>query len=102
MRALHGGPHGHGQQHGAVWIDGDGVEDVDVHVMHDMTIETMHDMDGIVIHSGQPIDAATQQAIKSLLESAGHDSDVRFIDREGYSGGPHRIRMIEKKLEATN
>lgn len=89
----------HGRHHGPVWIDG---EDVDVHVMRDMKFKGMHDPNHIMIMSGKPIDEATQQAIKSLLESAGHDSDVRFVDRESRPGGPHRIKLIEKKIEASN
>lgn len=92
----------HGHHHGPVWINGEGVDDVDVHVMRDMRVGTMHDSNHVMIMSGKPIDETTQQAIKSLLEQAGHDSDVRFIDRESRPGGPHRIKVIEKKIEAAN
>lgn len=92
----------HGHHHGPVWIDGEGVEDVDIHVMRDMKFKGMHDPNNVMIMSGKPIDEATQQAIKSLLEQAGHDSEIRFIDRESRPGGPHRIKVIEKKIEAAN
>jgi hypothetical protein len=88
-----------GEHHGAVWVSDSDVEDVDVHVMHDTSIAGAHSMDGVMILSEKPIDETTQQAIKSLLESAGHGSDVRFIDASGPDGGPHAIKVIEKKVE---
>jgi len=91
----------HGGYHGAVRIDGNTGEDVDVHVVRNMAMGPMHRPDGIMILSGKPIDAATQQQIRSLLESAGHDSEVHFVDRENHPHGPHRIKMIQKKAAAT-
>lgn len=87
---------GHGKQHEMIEIDGAGIN---VHVLQDGRVESMHGSGGIMILSGKPIDDATQQAIKSLLESAGHTSDVRFIDHAAPDGGPHRIKVIEKRVE---
>jgi hypothetical protein len=84
--------------HGAFWVDEKHARDVDVHVMRDRNIVTTDSMDGIMIMSGKPIDEATQQAIRSLLESAGHGSDVHFIDHEGPHGGPHRVKVIQKRV----
>lgn len=89
----------HGAHHGAAWVGDEHGEDVDVHVMHDRKFVTAEGMDGIMIMSGKPIDEATQQAIRALLESAGHGSEVHFIDHKGPHGGPHHVRVIKKRVE---
>ena len=87
-----------GEHHGMAWSeDGDEV-DVNVHVMHRAKIARMHGMDGTMIISRDPIDDATQQAIKSLLESAGYESEVNFIDREE----AHGEQVIIKKFTKTD
>lgn len=89
-----------GGHHSMVWSeDGDGT-DVNVHVMRQATASGLHelhemrDMDDTMIISGKPIDDATQQQIKLLLESAGHSSDVNFVDRETVHGEQVFIRKI--------
>lgn len=91
-----------GDHHGAVWVsDGHG-KDVDVHVMKDVDFVKAESMDGIMIMSGKPIDEATQQAIKSLLESAGHGSEVNFINHEQHHGdGEHHVKVIQKRVKKT-
>jgi len=91
-----------GDHHRAMWVgDGHG-EDVNVHVMKDMDFTAAANLDGIMIMSGKPIDAATQQAIKSLLESAGHGSEVNFVDHEQHlGGGEHHVKMIQKRVHKT-
>ena len=97
----------------AVWMnEGDhGDFDIDVmhdfsiagaHGMHDFSIAGAHGMDGVMIVSQKPIDEATQQAIESMLQSAGHGDEVRFIDTDGADGSPHMIKVIEKKVEVRN
>lgn len=54
---------------------------------------------GTTIISSEPIDEATQQAIEQLLEAAGHDADVRFIDHQAPGNGRHEVRIIEKRVE---
>ena len=89
-----------GENHGAVWASKDHDQDVDVHVMRDVNFIKAESMDGIMIMSGKPIDEATQQAIKSLLESAGHGSDVNFIDHERHDGSSeHQVRVLKKVIE---
>lgn len=88
-----------GEHRGATGVSDGDVTDVDVHVMHDTRVAKAHSMDGVMILSEKPIDEATQQAIKSMLESAGHGSDVRFVDASGSDRGPHAIKVIEKKVE---
>ncbi len=90
-----------GYHHGAVWLGDKDLTDIDVHVMRDTRFANAHSMNGVMIVSEKPIDDATQQAIKSMLESAGHGSEVRFIDTNETHGGPHAIRMIEQKVEVT-
>ena len=90
-----------GGYHAMAWSeDGDEV-DVNVHVMHRARIanmDGMHDLDDTMIISRKPIDDATQQQIKLLLESAGYGSDVNFIDREA----AHGEQVIIKKFTKTD
>jgi len=86
---------------GAMWMSDGDITDVDVHVMHDADMATAHSMDGVMIISKKPVDEATQQAIKSMLESAGHGSEVHFVDSDSGVGGAHKVRVIEKKVEVT-
>lgn len=88
-----------GRQHGAECIGDGSADNVDVHVMHGAGKAAMHAMDGVTIMSGKPIDEVTQKAIKTLLETAGHGSEVHFIDREEHHGDAHMIKVIEKKVE---
>jgi len=90
-----------GHHEGAMWMSDGDITDVNVHVMHDADMATAHSMDGVMIISKKPVDQATQQAIKSMLESAGHGSEVHFVDSESGMGGAHKIRVIEKKVEVT-
>lgn len=89
LPGINGGAHG-----GVHWIS-DGDEDVNVHVMRDVNVTSMQEMSGTMVMSPMPIDAATQQAIKSLLESAGYDSDVNFIDHEGAEDRKVMIKKVE-------
>ncbi len=88
---------GHGNS--SVWFgDGDYMADIDVHVMHDrMSANSMH-MEGVIIFSGKEIDAATQQVIRSALESAGH-SEVSFAG--GDENALHHVRVIKNVVEVT-
>jgi hypothetical protein len=49
-----------------------------------------------MIFSGKTIDEATQQIIRTALESAGHDN-VHFAG--GDDGGPHRVHVVKKFVE---
>ncbi len=91
-----------GGHHAMAWSeDGDEV-DVNVHVMHRAKIASMdgmHDFDDTMIISRKPIDDDTKQQIKLLLESAGYESDVNFIDREAVHGEQVFIKKIVKTDE---
>lgn len=87
-----------GDHHSGVWLNDGHADDVDVHVMHRPPFMAAISKDGIMIMSGKPIDDVTQQAIKSLLESAGHSSEVHFVNHEGPHGGPHRVKFVQKRM----
>jgi len=90
-----------------VWVNkGEFTSDIDVRVMHKgmgmhpgMAPHAMMEDEGVMIISGKEIDAATQQVIRTALESAGHDS-VHFAG--GGEGGLHQVRIIEKVVEVTD
>ena len=84
--------------HGAnVWVsDDDHTAEIDVRVMHDGMSAKSMGMEGVMIFSGKEIDAATQQVIRTALESAGH-SDVSFAG--GDDGGPHEVHVMKKVVE---
>ncbi len=88
---------GHGGAN--VWMsDGDHTSDIDVRIMHDGMSAHSVDMEGVMIFSGQEIDAATQQVIRSALESAGH-SEVSFAG--GDEHGQHNVRVIKKVVKVS-
>ena len=91
-----------GEHHGATWVSDGDIDDIDVHVMHDSTMARASSLEGVMIVSEKPIDDATQQAIKSMLESAGHGSEVRFIDTTAAHDGAHGIKVIEKRVVIRN
>lgn len=79
-------------------------DDVDVHVIRNHigkppAPHAMGGMDGVMIISGEEIDEATQQIIRTALESAGHES-VRFAD--GHGGGPHQVKVVSKVIEVSD
>ncbi len=83
-----------------VWVhgDGEGDVDVDVHVISDGLVSQSMDMDGVMIFSGKDIDDATQQVIRTALESTGH-SNVNFAGSEGHE--EHQVRVIKKVHRVT-
>ena len=85
-----------GQPGGMHWVtDGDDA-DVNVHVMSDINVTSVNEVSGTMIVSPKPIDAATQQAIRSVLESAGYTDDVEFIDHDGAEHGKVMIKKVER------
>ncbi len=88
-----------------VWISkSDGAPDVDIEIRslaggmgkhHGMAV---FDEEGVMIISGKEIDEATQQVIRTALESAGHES-VHFSG--GHDGGRHRVHVVKKVVEVT-
>jgi hypothetical protein len=89
-----------GEHHGAVWVGAEHDVDVKVHVMKDVNFTKAEGEVGTMIMSSKPIDEATQQAIKSLLESTGHGSEVNFINHERPHGdAEHQVRVLKKVIE---
>jgi len=86
-----------------VWVDEDGDADVDFHVMRKAKFIGEDHMGSTMIMSAEPIDEATQQVIKSALESAGHDSEVRFITHEAHHsaghGGKHHVKVVKEVVK---
>ena len=84
-------------KHGAMWFDGDHDVNFDVSMVHDRAMMMDHDgMNGVTIISSNEIDTVTQETIKSLLMSTGHEGDVKFIG-DG-SGGLHKAFVIRKEV----
>lgn len=86
-----------------VWVDEDGDADIDVHVMRNAMFMGEDHMGSTMIMSADPIDEATQQIIKSALESAGHDSEVQFVTHGAHHSaghdGEHHVKVIRKVIE---
>lgn len=93
----------HGDHGDMVWVDEDGGADIDVHVMRNATFIGEDHMGSTMIMSAGPIDEATQQIIKSALESAGHDSEVHFVTHGAHHGaghdGEHHVKVIRKVID---
>lgn len=58
---------------------------------------TTHDDNTVTIISSEPLDATTQESIKAVLQSAGRDDTVTFID--GGSTQAKQVRVIRKNIE---
>ena len=72
--------------------------DVNVEIIGDHQMMSNHDASGVTIISGEALDASTKESIKAVLQSAGRDDEVTFIDGSGGSDGTH-VRIIKKKIE---
>ena len=93
-------PHLRGGDHGGMhWIPNGEDSDINVHVMRDIDVTRTSAMSGTMILSPKPIDGATQQAIKSLLESAGYGSEVNFVDHEGAENRNVMIKKVKRVVE---
>lgn len=61
---------------------------------------------GVTVISGEAIDDATRDRIREVLESAGHDGEVLFIDSNELTAdgvhGRHEVRIIKKEVDVTN
>lgn len=86
---------GHGDP--SVWF-GDGDHMSEIHVMHDRMSANSMPMEGVIIFSGKEIDTATQDEIRSVMESAGH-TEVSFAG--GDDNAQHHVRVIKKVVEVT-
>lgn len=64
------------------------------HIVH----KRMHAPDGVTIISDTPLDDSVRESIRSVLQSAGLDKEVTFIDSS--ADDEHKqMRVIKKKVE---
>lgn len=91
------GAHG---AHMMVMSDEGGSFDYDMEVdrEHHVVMKRMHAPEGVTIISDEPLDASVQESIRSVLQSAGHDKEVTFIDSSA-DGKEKHMRVIKKKIE---
>jgi len=81
------------------FLDGsDFSADVDVEIIGDHQMMSSHDIGGVTIISGEALDETTKESIKAVLQSAGRDDEVIFIDGSSGPDGKH-VRVIKKKIE---
>lgn len=85
----------HGEHGTIAMSQSDHTENVDVRVWHHAGDMAPPAKGGTMIFTREPVDEATQQAIQSLLESAGHGDEVNFVDHESAGKGPHRINVVK-------
>lgn len=103
----------HGESN--VWVmKGDPGDDIDIDIEmlheggpghhkpgHHKMATRVFGAEGVMIISEKEIDAATQQLIRTALESTGHE-EVHFAGGHG-KGGPHKVHVVKKvvNVEAT-
>ena len=60
---------------------------------------------GITVIAPDALDESTQAGIRSVLQAAGHEEAVTFIDQssmpQAHSGSAHAIKMIEKEVHVS-
>jgi hypothetical protein len=86
----------HGEHDTIAMRQSDHAENIDVRVLHHADDMASPAKGGPMIFTREPVDEATRQAIQSLLESAGHGSEVNFVDHESAGKGPHRIKVVKQ------
>ena len=70
----------------------------DVEIVGDHHMMSSSDGSGVTIISGKALDGTTKESIKAVLQSAGRDDEVTFIDG---SSGPDgkQVRVYKKQIE---
>lgn len=91
-------------------MHGHGEIDVDVEMLHDsetkVFVHKVHDSGDdatVTIISSDAIDEKTRERLKKVLEDAGKDGEILFLDGSELSGGEtahgkHEVRVIKKKV----
>ena len=89
----------HGEHMAIAMVAADGSttleRDIDVNVIHGNATATAP---GAMIITDKPLDAATQDSIRSLLQSAG-ENDVKFVASDSEN---RQIKVIRKQVEVTH
>jgi hypothetical protein len=81
------------------FVDGSDISaDIDVEIMGDHHMMTSDGSSGVTIISGEALDETTKASIKAVLQSAGRDDEVIFIDGSSGSDGKH-VKVIRKRVE---
>lgn len=82
-------------------------EDVIVKKHRKVHVVNTDDEVGVTIISGDEIDADTRARIEQVLEEAGKDGEILFIDGSELSGDEraereHEVRIIKKEVDVSN
>ncbi len=72
--------------------------DFDVEIISDGPPAAMHAGNTVMIFSDEPLDASIQESIRAVLQSAGRDDTVTFVDRSTAAGGK-QVKVIRKRVE---
>ncbi len=86
-----------------LWVEDIDMDDADVevHVIAGGDFTGDSTPAGVTIISEKAIDDVTQETIRALLESSGHDTGVEFIDGGQMDGGLHKKVIIKKEIVST-
>ncbi len=82
-------------------------EHIEIEKHHEVRMIKTDASNGITIISSDEIDDATRAELEKVLQEAGKDREVLFIDGSELSGdelahGTREVRIIKKELDATN
>jgi hypothetical protein len=89
-------------------IHEDGEEgDVMIKKTKNVRIIKSDDENGVTIISSDAIDEKTRERLKEVLEDAGKDGEILFLDGSELSGGEtahgkHEVRVIKKEVDVTD
>ena len=75
-----------------VEVIGDGANTMSAYMM------SAHHPNGVTIISAEPLDQSVRESIRSVLISAGNDSEVTFIDG---SGDEKHVKIVRKRIDTT-
>jgi len=84
-------------EHIALMDGSDYTANVDVEIMGEHQMLASGGPSGVTIISGEALDETTKESIKAVLQSAGRNDEVTFIDGGG-SDGKH-VRVVKKIVE---
>lgn len=82
------------------FVDGEDM-DIDVQVIGHGDFTMSGGPEGVTIITNAALDESTKASIRAVLQSAGRDDEVAFIDGSGGSDGKH-VKIIRKHVEIVN
>jgi len=88
--------------HGAhmAFVDADNM-DIDVRVISDGDFMSSSGPEGVTIITDDALDESIKASIRAVLQSAGRDDDITFIDGSGGADARH-VKIIRKHVELVN